>query len=38
MEAAPVVAEILKNKLARTEEWKQNQLADFLRLAKGYLP
>ena len=38
MEAAPLVAEILKEELAQTEEWKQTQLSDFLQLAKGYLP
>ena len=38
MEAAPIVAEILKNELQQTEEWKENQLADFFKLAKGYLP
>ena len=38
MEAAPEVAEILKNELNQKEEWKQNQLANFLKLAKEYLP
>lgn len=38
MQAAPPVAEILKTELQQTEEWKQNQLAGFLKLAKGYLP
>lgn len=38
LEAAPVVADILKKELEQTEEWKQNQLLHFLRLAKGYLP
>jgi plasmid maintenance system antidote protein VapI len=38
MEAAPEVAEILKNELHQNEEWKQNQLANFLKLAKEYLP
>ena len=36
IEAAPVVAETLKKELEQTEEWKQNQLSDFLKLAKGY--
>jgi glycerol-3-phosphate dehydrogenase len=38
MEAAPGVTEILKNELNQKEEWKQNQLANFLKLAKEYLP
>jgi glycerol-3-phosphate dehydrogenase len=38
MKAAPIVAEILKNELQQTEEWKEKQLADFFKLAKGYLP
>jgi glycerol-3-phosphate dehydrogenase len=38
IEAAPVVAEIIKNELGQTEEWKQEQLGNFLVLAKGYLP
>ena len=38
MEAAPIVAEILKNELQQTEEWKEKQLTDFFKLAKGYLP
>jgi glycerol-3-phosphate dehydrogenase len=38
IEAAPVVAEIIKNELGQTEEWKQAQLGNFLVLAKGYLP
>ena len=38
IDVAPIVAEILKNELQQTEEWKENQLADFFKLAKGYLP
>jgi glycerol-3-phosphate dehydrogenase len=38
IEAAPAVAEILKIELEQTEEWKQNQITLFLKLAKGYLP
>ena len=38
MEAAPVVAEILRKELVQTEEWKENQLTNFLKLTKGYLP
>ena len=38
MKAAPVVSEILKKELLQTEEWKQSQLTDFLKTAKGYLP
>ncbi len=38
IKAAPVVAEILKNELQQTEKWKENQLADFFKLAKAYLP
>ena len=38
MEAAPVVGEILKKEMLQTDEWKQNQLSSFLKLAKGYLP
>jgi glycerol-3-phosphate dehydrogenase len=36
--AAPAVVEILKNELGETEDWKQNQLSGFFKLAKGYLP
>jgi glycerol-3-phosphate dehydrogenase len=38
IQAAPVVAEILKTELQQTEEWKQKQLHDFFALAKRYLP
>ena len=38
MTAAPVISEILGKELQQTEEWKQNQLTNFLKLAKGYLP
>jgi glycerol-3-phosphate dehydrogenase len=38
IQAAPVVAEILKNELGQSDEWEQSQLRDFIALAKGYLP
>jgi len=38
MKAAPVVGEILRKELLQTEEWKQSQITNFLKLAKGYLP
>ena len=38
IEAAPIVAEIIKAELGQTEEWKQRQLDNFIQLAKGYLP
>ncbi len=33
---APMVAEIMKRELNKDEEWKQKQLIDFTKLAKGY--
>ena len=38
IEAAPIVAEIIKAELGQTEEWKQRQLDNFIQLANGYLP
>lgn len=37
MEAAPAVAEIMAKELSYNEEWKRDQLQDFVSLAKGYL-
>jgi glycerol-3-phosphate dehydrogenase len=34
---APVVAEIMKEELKETEQWKEKQIASFVELAKGYL-
>lgn len=37
MEAAPAVADILARELGRSEDWKANDLKNFLGTAKGYL-
>jgi glycerol-3-phosphate dehydrogenase len=37
IEAAPVVAEILRDELNQTEEWEEKRLSDFIEVAKAYL-
>lgn len=37
MEAAPAVADILARELGRSDDWKANDLKNFLGTAKGYL-
>ena len=37
IEAAPAVAAILAEELGRDASWAENQAADFVRLARGYL-
>ena len=37
IEAAPVVAEILRNELNQTKEWEEKRLSDFIEVAKAYL-
>ncbi|GLB50190.1 glycerol-3-phosphate dehydrogenase [Neptunitalea sp. Y10] len=36
IEMTPEVAEILKTELGQTEEWKQQQITDFIKIAKNY--
>jgi len=35
---APLIADMLAAELHRTDSWKMQELADFTKLAKGYLP
>lgn len=37
IEAAPVTASLLASELERSEEWAQNQIASFQKLAQGYI-
>jgi glycerol-3-phosphate dehydrogenase len=37
IEAAPTVANLLARELGRSDDWKLNDLANFLKTAKGYL-
>jgi glycerol-3-phosphate dehydrogenase len=37
IEAAPVVASLLAKELQRNEAWKEQDLANFIEVAKGYL-
>jgi glycerol-3-phosphate dehydrogenase len=37
IDAAPRVAELMKNELQKDKEWKEHQLNSFLTVAKGYL-
>ena len=37
IEAAPTVANLLARELGRSDDWKLNDLANFLETAKGYL-
>jgi glycerol-3-phosphate dehydrogenase len=37
IEAAPTVASLLARELGRSDDWKLNDLANFLETAKGYL-
>jgi len=37
IEAAPAVANLLAHELGHSDEWKLNDLANFLETAKGYL-
>jgi glycerol-3-phosphate dehydrogenase len=37
IEAASAVASLLAKELHRSEDWKQNDLASFVELAKGYI-
>ena len=37
IEAAPVVANIMAKEMNKDEQWKNNQIADFKKLAEGYL-
>ncbi len=37
IEAAPTVADLLARELGRSDDWKLNDLANFLKTAKGYL-
>jgi glycerol-3-phosphate dehydrogenase len=36
--AAPRVAALMAKELGRDENWKSEQLIDFIKLANGYLP
>jgi len=38
MEMAPRVAQLMADELERDAEWQRKQVADFLALARGYLP
>lgn len=38
MEAAPAVARLLAKELNRSDAWMEKDLADFLDVAKGYVP
>lgn len=37
VEAAPKVAQLMRNLLAESEQWEEEQLTSFLNLASGYL-
>jgi len=37
MEAAPAVATLLTAELKRNESWREQQLADFSAIARGYI-
>jgi glycerol-3-phosphate dehydrogenase len=36
--AAPRVADLMAEELGRDNDWKREQLIDFMKLADGYLP
>ena len=36
--AAPRVADLMAEELGRDENWKREQLIEFIKLANGYLP
>jgi glycerol-3-phosphate dehydrogenase len=38
LEAAPTVAELLRETLGQSEEWRQAQIRDFDRVGRNYLP
>jgi glycerol-3-phosphate dehydrogenase len=38
LEAAPPVAELLRETLGKSEEWRQAQIRDFDRVARNYVP
>ncbi len=38
IEAAPMVAEILALELKKSKAWQTQQIRDFKRVAKNYLP
>jgi glycerol-3-phosphate dehydrogenase len=38
IEAAPAAAELLRETLEKTEEWRDGQVRDFVRMARTYIP